>query len=262
MDAIIERISKLIKERKMTANSLCAELGIYKGAVTEWKNGKVKPSAEILIGISRIFNISLDWLMLGEDKVINLNDLAQYELQLLKYFRQLPENEKYRTLGNIEAKVEIYQESKKEMPILRKMFFEEKKEPFLVETETQYKEMNIAQGNFLAAGAGEILQEENFDKITFPEIEVPENADFGVYVSGDSMEPEYFHGEIAWVKSTIFINYGEVIALAVNNNSYIKQYRDSGLISFNPKYPPIVINENDYTHLFGKVVGKTSHHIK
>jgi len=79
MDAVISRISQLMKVHKMTANRLCEELGIYRGAVTEWKSGKVKPSAEILVGISRIFDTSLDWLLTGEDKKAIPNNLTENE---------------------------------------------------------------------------------------------------------------------------------------------------------------------------------------
>ena len=36
--------------------------------------------------------------------------------------------------------------------------------------------------------------------VSFPEKSVPKGADFGVRVSGDSMEPVYHDGQIVWVE--------------------------------------------------------------
>ena len=43
----------------------------------------------------------------------------------------------------------------------------------------------------VSAGTSEFLNEGNFEVVSFPEKSVPKGADFGVRVSGDSMEPVY-----------------------------------------------------------------------
>lgn len=52
----------------------------------------------------------------------------------------------------------------------------------------------------VSAGTGEFLEEGNFEMVSFPEKSVPKGADFGVRVSGDSMEPVYHDGQIVWVE--------------------------------------------------------------
>jgi transcriptional regulator with XRE-family HTH domain len=77
----------------MTAKELTEKLNLNKSAVTEWKNRKTKPSIESAIGISQIFNISLDWLLTGEEKptshavAISVSDLSDTEEILLKEYR-------------------------------------------------------------------------------------------------------------------------------------------------------------------------------
>lgn len=73
MDNIVERISSLLSQNGMTAKELTQLLKISKTAVSEWKSGKLKPSTEALIGISQIFNVSLDWLLTGETHSENIS---------------------------------------------------------------------------------------------------------------------------------------------------------------------------------------------
>ena len=73
MDTIIERISLLLSQNDMTAKELTQLLKISKTAISEWKSGKLKPSTEALIGISQIFNVSLDWLLTGKTHSENIS---------------------------------------------------------------------------------------------------------------------------------------------------------------------------------------------
>ena len=60
---MIERIIKLMKERKLNGVQLAAEMGLYKNAVSEWKTGKVKPSTELIIKLAEYFEVSTDYLL-------------------------------------------------------------------------------------------------------------------------------------------------------------------------------------------------------
>lgn len=88
----------------------------------------------------------------------------------------------------------------------------------------------------------------------------PDNVDFGVRISGDSMEPEYYNGEIAWIQQKDSICNGEVGIFYLNGDAYIKKLHDEPdglfLISLNKKYKPIAIQESDSFKIFGRVVGK------
>lgn len=46
----------------------------------------------------------------------------------------------------------------------------------------------------VSAGTGAFLDEGNLEMVSFPEKSVPKGADFGLRVSGDSMEPVYHDG--------------------------------------------------------------------
>ena len=60
-----------------------------------------------------------------------------------------------------------------------------------------------------SAGTGELLDEENFETIEVGE-EVPAQADFGLALHGDSMEPRYHDGQAVWVQKTDTLRSGEI----------------------------------------------------
>ncbi len=109
-----------------------------------------------------------------------------------------------------------------------------------------------------SAGIGNFLDGDNFTEIEVGE-EVPETADFGIRISGDSMEPRFVNGQIVWVQKQDVLNNGEIGIFFLDGNAYCKKLQDNEtglyLISLNRKYEPIAITENQTFKIFGKVVG-------
>ncbi len=109
-----------------------------------------------------------------------------------------------------------------------------------------------------SAGTGSFLDGENYSILEVGE-EVPAEADFGIRISGDSMEPQFINGQIVWVHQQETLSTGEIGIFYLNGNAYCKKLQDNSdglfLISLNAKYKPIRIKENDSFKIFGKVVG-------
>ena len=88
--------------------------------------------------------------------------------------------------------------------------------------------------------------------------EVPETADFGVRISGDSMMPRYLDKQIVWIQKTDELNDGEIGIFYYNGNAYCKKLlcnkKGTYLISLNDKYEPIEIAEGETFKTFGRVV--------
>ena len=109
-----------------------------------------------------------------------------------------------------------------------------------------------------SAGPGQWLDSDNYEEIEVGD-EVSENADFGVRVSGDSMEPLYLNKQIIWVHSQDNLEDGEIGIFCLDGDAYVKKYHrtDGGieLISLNKKYAPIRVPEGATLTTFGKVVG-------
>ena len=141
-------------------------------------------------------------------------------------------------------------------------------------SEVLYVEVDVG---ILGASVGteDFLDEGGFEKVSFPESAVPRNADFGIRVNGNSMEPVYHDGQIVWVQRCETLEPGEVGIFEYDGNRYLKEYderepdvgcaedfTDSNgsvhmqpvLVSYNEKYAPIVVSPNAPFRIAGRVV--------
>lgn len=86
-----------------------------------------------------------------------------------------------------------------------------------------------------------------------------QKADYALKVSGDSMEPDFYDGEIILVKSQNKVLAGDIGIFVLNGESYIKEFRDNRLISHNKKYEDISIIDTDSFFIQGLVLGKVKY---
>lgn len=109
-----------------------------------------------------------------------------------------------------------------------------------------------------SAGTGSFLDGENYTVLEVGE-EVPSDADFGIRISGDSMEPQFINGQIVWVHQQEDLATGDIGIFYLDGNAYCKKLKDDDdglfLISLNNRYEPIPVTENNSFKVFGKVVG-------
>ncbi len=97
----IERIFKLMKENNINAAQLTREIPLTNGLITQWKQGKQKPSLEALNKISKYFNVSLDYLVNGKEltqstQADTYNNLETPEKTiLLKIYNSLDEKKQH-----------------------------------------------------------------------------------------------------------------------------------------------------------------------
>lgn len=107
-----------------------------------------------------------------------------------------------------------------------------------------------------SAGMGSLLYDETpMEWITVPRNDNTTAADFMLEVRGDSMQPSFFDGDLVLVKQSANITEGEIGVFILNNESYIKKMGRRELISLNPAYDPIKLNEYDDIRCAGKVIG-------
>ena len=106
-----------------------------------------------------------------------------------------------------------------------------------------------------SAGNGEYIFEDlPTDTIEVPLNELSHRADFVIGVNGDSMEPTYYDGEKVYVEKMQVLEIGDIGIFMINNECFIKEVGEDGLISHNPKYDIISGSEN--IECIGKVLGK------
>ena len=110
-----------------------------------------------------------------------------------------------------------------------------------------------------SAGTGQFLDSSNYE-LTEVGADVSENANFGVRLSGDSMEPEYHDGDIVWVMQGHTLSSGEIGIFLYDGDVYCKELDLTAgavrLKSLNPNYTPITVKDEDNFRIFGKVVSR------
>lgn len=111
----------------------------------------------------------------------------------------------------------------------------------------------------VSAGGGNMIDDEAYEMRDFDE-SVPSGTDYGLIISGDSMEPRFHDRQLVYVqKDAADLFPGEVGIFNYDGAHYIKQYMRDGdgvaLVSFNyEKYPPIRIGELRFD-VQGRVLG-------
>ena len=110
-------------------------------------------------------------------------------------------------------------------------------------------------GRVAAAGTSVELSDIAAGVRAYRENEINKQADYVIGVNGDSMEPEYFDGDIVYVQKTDHIEIGDIGIFQRGNSIYIKKVGENGLISLNPDYPPLMA-DGDRIMVLGKVLGK------
>ena len=105
------------------------------------------------------------------------------------------------------------------------------------------------------AGRGSFLDSTDADLC---ELDAPEDTDFAIRISGDSMEPLILNDQIVFVRQQQELRSGEIGIFLYNGESFCKLWENRNgsprLISLNPHYPPMVLKSSDSLRVCGKVL--------
>jgi len=240
------RIAEARKTKGLNLASFSEKLAgfgvsVSRGAIGKWETGDTVPNAYQLVAICNALDIAGDFSYFMESYFPVLNKEGMLKLE--QYKDDLIASGKYRPVPKVLGEIKYI-----EMPV-----------------------SNLA----VSAGTGAFLDEGNYEMISFPESTIPDRADFGLRVSGDSMEPVYHDGQIVWVQKCKQLSVGEVGIFIYDNEGYIKVYgeqepdysiaedfvdcygdihRQPVLISYNQAYPPKAINPASLFQIVGRVL--------
>lgn len=107
---VIDRLNLLQQQSGMNRKELTKVIGIGHNAFTAWNKGETKPGLKPLIKIAQYFNVSLDWLVFGDDapnndleNVIKPDFSSNTEKELIEKFRELPYNYQKNVISYIDG---------------------------------------------------------------------------------------------------------------------------------------------------------------
>ncbi|MBL3717060.1 helix-turn-helix domain-containing protein [Lactococcus garvieae] len=222
---IYERIEELAKKSKKSLNEIDRELNFPRNTLAGLKNRQ--PSVKRLNIIANYFGVSIDYL-LGET---DIKQTASSESEL----SQLNETNQKRATNMIEK------------------LLKEQEPPVTSEELFPYRVMDQA----LSAGLGYgYTNELNYSTVYWNK-EV--DYDMATWIKGNSMEPEFYSGEVVLIKEQNVPDYdGQVCAVDWDGNSYIKKVyvEDDGFIlsSINDKYADKFASWYEEPRIIGKVI--------
>lgn len=93
-----DRLDLLLTEKKETRTHLAEVIGIKNQSFSDWKKRGTIPSADIVLKIANYFNVSIDWLITGNET----SGLTHEDTDFIYKLRQLSEKDKNTVLGLIE----------------------------------------------------------------------------------------------------------------------------------------------------------------
>ena len=109
-----------------------------------------------------------------------------------------------------------------------------------------------------AAGTGDIIdpyaESETVKIARTPESEA---SDFIIILTGDSMEPTYSDHDYLLIHSQPSVCVGDIGLFVYQNDAFVKELGNDGLISHNKDYDLIKIHHPEQFQTIGKVLGKT-----
>lgn len=242
MNSIKEEIAKNLafyrKRAGLTQKELAEKLGLSHNSISSWENGKNSIDIETLFEVCEILGVTINDMYGG--MAIKDATITVKERELLDSYRSLTQTGKNFVTDNI--KLVLTYEAKKDSA---------------EESNGTYTSHPI----YLlpaSAGTGQFLDGENFEMVTFPTKEIPKGSNFGVRVSGSSMEPQLHDGDVAFIQRSKEIQSGNIGVFILNGDAYIKKMvcdmDECYLVSLNPAYEPIKINKNDDLRTVGKVL--------
>ena len=88
------RIKELRKEFGLSQVDLAARMEVTKQTISNWENGNIQPSIDMLVGLANVFNVTTDYL-LGLDDVPRLSieglpmSFAAHLAQIIEDFRSM-----------------------------------------------------------------------------------------------------------------------------------------------------------------------------
>lgn len=108
---ISERILKVLKDRNMTQAEFAKQVGIATSTISEWKKRKTNPTADKIMDICNVLQITPEQLLTGkgieneENITVTSREscFTPYDIQLVQDYHGLKEEQQKRLMAYMEA---------------------------------------------------------------------------------------------------------------------------------------------------------------
>lgn len=240
------RFENLLKEKGIAKIEIAQKLGIKKQTLSSYFNGDRIPKAEILIKLSEILDVSIDFLLTGKNfSTDNTNFVSNDEFSLVTLYRKLTDEERLKVKGYLE---------------ISNCRFPKYENILLEDSDSIY---SYSQSDSPIPVVGKVAAGLPIDAIenilAYINTDIP-NVQFALYAKGNSMEPVIHDSEIILVHKTPELEDGEIGIFRIEDEATCKIFHNYNdrieLCSFNPNFRPIIYLKKDLTsfEIDGKVI--------
>lgn len=238
-----------LKERRealgITQVQLAKMLGVTKGAIGNYETDANSPKATILYKVFDVLKCDANYLFQDEMRELQTDDFTVPEIKMVRKYRNLD------GYGKRAVDITLDHEHTRCLEQAQRHELSEDLTPYTAGKTVSLYELPVS------AGTGMLLQDEQFEFINLPPGPTTDKADFALRVSGDSMEPKFYSGDIILVQQTPSVEPNEIGVFVLNGAGYVKRLGEAGqLVSLNPAYPDIVSSDGDTLRCLGRVLGK------
>lgn len=220
-----------------------------------WERGHSQPTIDTFIEMCRFYGVSDVFSYFGD--VPEISDVISIsEREHIKKYRSLDPYGKEAVDSVLDVESRRCQEERdKQAAILR----EQREQSEAAEEIAPDASEMLVYINPAAAGTL-LYAESDFERLTFPADKVPRGTDFGIRISGKSMEPTVMDGSIAWVRKRLDMPNGTVGIFMLNDSAVCKRFfkEPDGTVrleSDNPEFGPATVAEFDTLVTVGEVIG-------
>ena len=230
-------IRRFRTEKGLNQPQLAAMVGVNKNAVSNWEAGRTRPDINTVPLLCAALGISVSDFFGTEE---NAGSLSRDEQRKLSGYRYLSDMNKQLVVKMIDAMLEVQEQEKRKFveANVRRIF------------KNAYK---------TAAGTGNPLDGARRGSYEYLYADpLIDQADEIITVTGNSMEPTFYDGDMLLVEHTQEVRVGEIGIFVADGDGYVKEYHEDGLHSHNPAYPVLKFTEDDNVRCVGRVLGALS----
>lgn len=253
-----------MKNAGLNQVQLAEKLGISKATVNNWTRGNNSPDVDMVPQICKALGIAILDLYIPRDDEPSEHptppkntpsELSEEAKKIAKDYEKLDD----RGRGAVKAVLHYESGALSEQPAVRE-------NTSVVKLPKARRNRGMVEIDVYdqpaAAGLGNYLDQPDSHVEQYPDGVIPPDADFGIIISGDSMEPKIHSGGTVFVQASLSIDPGKIGIFVLNGQSYCKKLavdhdkRQIRLVSLNPRYKDIIVGEYDAFRTVGRVLGQ------
>lgn len=238
-DFLSKRLKQARNACEMTQKAVYEKLNIKQSTFSAWEIGKSEPDIRTFLNMCRIYGIDdiQGYFSPSADNREKTLDSVELDKAIIKLRRLFENPDAFSAVTNC-----IDFEYNRDL------------DRRIVKFRSRLRPIKVFDIDSLA----DFSHMKSPNHYSLMELDAPDNADIGVLINGDGMEPMICKDEVVFLKYTPAVAVGEIGIFCVNDSIYLARLdylRGKHCLSFiNQNYPPVFFKDSDTITTYGQVL--------